>query len=77
VYSAQYQDESDTRAMAAVCQSLLWLRNTSRAALVVVHRVGKSVSGHKFGSAFRGPSALHAMGESYVLATRRRRNWQT
>jgi RecA-family ATPase len=37
LYSAHDQDENDTRAMAALCQSLLRLRDASRAALIVVH----------------------------------------
>jgi len=37
LYSAHDQDENDTRAMAALCQCLLRLRDTSRAALIVVH----------------------------------------
>jgi len=37
LYSAHDQDENDTRAMAALCQSLLRLRDASQAALIVVH----------------------------------------
>jgi RecA-family ATPase len=37
LYSTHDQDENDTRAMAALCQSLLRLRDASGAALVVVH----------------------------------------
>src|SRR5438094_12615 len=37
LYSTHDQDENDTRAMAALCQTLLRLRDASRAALVVVH----------------------------------------
>jgi hypothetical protein len=70
LYSAHDQDENDTRAMAALCQSLLRLRDASRAALVVVHHVRKSVGRHEIGSAFRGSSALHAVGDSYLLLTR-------
>jgi hypothetical protein len=70
LYSAHDQDENDTRAMAALCQSLLHLRDASRAALVVVHHVRKSIGRHEIGSAFRGSSALHAVGDSYVLLTR-------
>ena len=46
LYSAHDQDENDTRAMAALCQSLLRLRDASAAALVVVHlsRVVRYVS---------------------------------
>jgi len=70
LYSAHDQDENDTRAMAALCQSLLRLRDASRAALVVVHHVRKSIGRHEIGSAFRGSSALHAVGDSYMLVTR-------
>ena len=37
LYSAHDQDENDTRAMASLCQTLLRLRDASRASLVVVH----------------------------------------
>jgi len=70
LYSAHDQDENYTRAMAALCQSLLRLRNASKAALIVVHHVRKSISRHEIGSAFRGSSALHAVGDSYMLLTR-------
>jgi hypothetical protein len=70
LYSAHDQDENDTRAMAALCQSLLRLRDASQAALIVVHHVRKSISRHEIGSAFRGSSALHAVGDSYMLLTR-------
>jgi hypothetical protein len=70
LYSAHDQDENDTRAMASLCQSLLRLRDASRAALVVVHHVRKSIGRHEIGSAFRGSSALHAVGDSYVLLTK-------
>lgn len=70
LYSAHDQDENDTRAMASLCQALLRLRDASRAALVVVHHVRKSIGRHEIGSAFRGSSALHAVGDSYVLLTR-------
>lgn len=70
LYSTHDQDENDTRSMAALCQSLLRLREASRAALVVVHHVRKSVGPHEIGSAFRGSSALHAVGDSYLLLTR-------
>ena len=36
------QDENDTRSMAALCQSLLRLRDASKTALIVVHHVRKS-----------------------------------
>jgi hypothetical protein len=56
--------------MAALCQSLLRLRDASGAALVVIHHVRKTIGRHEIGSAFRGSSALHAVGDSYVLLTR-------
>jgi len=70
LYSTHDQDENDTRAMAALCQALLRLRDVSKAALTVVHHVRKSINRHEIGSAFRGSSALHAVGDSYLLATR-------
>jgi hypothetical protein len=70
LYSTHDQDENDTRAMAALCQSLLRLRDASRAALIVVHHVRQSISRYEIGSAFRGSSALHAVGDSYLLLTR-------
>ena len=70
LYSAHDQDENDTRAMAALCQSLLRLREASRAALIVVHHVRKSAGRDEIGRAFRGSSALHAVGDSYLLLTR-------
>jgi len=70
LYSTHDQDENDTRAMAALCQSLLRLREAARAALIVVHHVRKSVGRYEIGSAFRGSSALHAVGDSYLLLTR-------
>ena len=70
LYSAHDQDENDTRAMAALCQALLRLRDASRAALIVVHHVRKSITRFEIGSAFRGSSALHAVGDSYMLLTR-------
>ena len=70
LYSTHDQDENDTRAMAALCQSLLRLRDASRAALIVVHHVRKSIGRYEIGSAFRGSSALHAVGDSYMLLTR-------
>ena len=70
LYSTHDQDENDTRAMAALCQSLLRLREASRAALIVVHHVRKSIRRYEIGSAFRGSSALHAVGDSYLLLTR-------
>ena len=70
LYSTHDQDENDTRAMAALCQSLLRLREASRVALIVVHHVRKSIGRYEIGSAFRGSSALHAVGDSYLLLTR-------
>jgi hypothetical protein len=70
LYSTHDQDENDTRAMAALCQALLRLRDATRAALIVVHHVRKSITREEIGSAFRGSSALHAVGDSYMLLTR-------
>ena len=70
LYSTHDQDENDTRSMAALCQSLLRLRDASKAALIVVHHVRKSIGRDEIGSAFRGSSALHAVGDSYLLLTR-------
>jgi hypothetical protein len=70
LYSAHDQDENDTRAMAALCQALLRLRDASKAALTVVHHTRKAIHRHEIGSAFRGSSALHAVGDSYLLLTR-------
>jgi hypothetical protein len=77
LYSAHDQDENDTRAMAALCHTLLRLRDASHAALIVVHHVRKTVSRHEIGSAFRGSSALHAVGDTYMLMTRRSADSQT
>jgi AAA domain-containing protein len=70
LYSAHDQDENDTRAMAALCQSLLRLRDAAKAALIVVHHVRKSIGRDEIGRAFRGSSALHAVGDSYLLLVR-------
>lgn len=35
----------------------------------MVHHVRKSIGRHEIGSAFRGSSALHAVGDSYMLLT--------
>jgi hypothetical protein len=48
----------------------LRLRDASQAALIVVHHVRKSIGRDEIGSAFRGSSALHAVGDSYLLLTR-------
>ena len=70
LYSTHDQDENDTRSMAALCQSLLRLRDASKAALIVVHHVRKSIGRDEIGSAFRGSRRLHAVGDSYMLLTR-------
>lgn len=70
LYSTHDQDENDTRAMAALCQALLRLRDATGAALIVVHHVRKSITREEIGSAFRGSSALHAVGDTYMLLTR-------
>lgn len=70
LYSTHDQDENDTRAMAALCQTLLRLRDASGAALIVIHHIRKSIGRHEIGSAFRGSSALHAVGDSYLLMVR-------
>ncbi len=67
LYSTHDQDENDTRSMAALCLSLLRLRDASKAALIVVHHVRKTIGREEIGSAFRGSSALHAVGDSYLL----------
>jgi hypothetical protein len=56
--------------MAALCQSLLRLRDASQAALIIVHHVRKSIGRDEIGRAFRGSSALHAVGDSYLLLAR-------
>jgi hypothetical protein len=70
LYSTHDQDENDTRSMAALCQSLLRLRDASKAALIVVHHVRKTIGRDEIGRAFRGSSALHAVGDSYLLLAR-------
>jgi AAA domain len=70
LYSTHDQDENDTRAMAALCQALLRLRDATHAALIVVHHTRKSITREEIGSAFRGSSALHAVGDTYMLLTR-------
>lgn len=70
LYSTHDQDENDTRAMAALCQALVRLRDASKAALIVIHHLRKSAGRHELGSAFRGSSALHAVGDSYLLLAR-------
>jgi hypothetical protein len=70
LYSTHDQDENDTRSMAALCQSLLRLRDASQAALIIVHHVRKAIARDEVGRAFRGSSALHAVGDSYLLLAR-------
>jgi hypothetical protein len=70
LYSTHDQDENDTRSMAALCQTLLRLRDATKAALIVVHHIRKSITREEIGSAFRGSSALHAVGDTYMLLTR-------
>src|SRR3989442_1580021 len=70
LYSTHDQDENDTRAMAALCQALVRLRDASKAALIIVHHFRKSAGRYELGSAFRGSSALHAVGDSYLLLAR-------
>jgi hypothetical protein len=38
--------------------------------VVILNHVRKSIGRHEIGSAFRGSSALHAVGDSYLLLTR-------
>src|SRR5437762_5790002 len=59
-----------TTLFRSLCQTLLRLRDASHAALIVVHHVRKSVGRYEIGSAFRGSSALHAVGDSYLLLVR-------
>ena len=70
LYSTHDQDENDTRSMAALCQSLLRLRDVSKAALIIVHHTRKAIGRDEIGRAFRGSSALHAVGDSYLLLAR-------
>ncbi len=57
-----------TRAPWQLCvKPLLKLCETSNMALIVVHHVRKSVGHDDIGSAIRGSSALHAVGDSYLL----------
>ena len=70
LYLTHDQDENDTRSMAALCQALLRLRDATHAALIVVHHTRKSITREEIGSAFRGSSALHAVGDTYTLLTR-------
>jgi hypothetical protein len=77
LYSTHDQDENDTRSMAALCQTLLRLRDATKAALIVVHHIRKSITREEIGSAFRGSSALHAVGDTYMLLTRPSPQWPT
>src|SRR5246127_1849074 len=70
LYSTHDQDENDTRAMAALCQTLLRLRDATQAALIVVHHIRKSITREEIGSAFPVSRALHAIGDTYMLLTR-------
>ncbi|MGE5486407.1 MAG: AAA family ATPase [bacterium] len=70
LYSTHDQDGNDTRSMAALCQSLLRLRDASHAALIIIHHVRKSIGRDEIGRAFRGSSALHAVGDSCLLLAR-------
>ena len=45
-------------------------RHRQKAALIVVHHVRKSIGRDEIGRAFRGSSALHAAGDSYLLLAR-------
>ncbi len=70
LYSTHDQDENDTRSMAALCQSLLRLRDAVQGG---AHRGASRPQidrRDEIGSAFRGSSALHAVGDSYLLLTR-------
>src|SRR5215831_19188614 len=63
----------DTRAsghLLSAPQGLNHFLAAARAALIVVHHVRKSIGRYEIGSAFRGSSALHAVGDSYLLLTR-------
>ena len=65
LYSAHDQDENDTRAMASLCQSLLRLRDASRAALVVVHHVPNPSAGMRLAA----PSAVPARCTPWAIVT--------
>ena len=56
LYSTHDQDENDTRAMAALCQTLLRLRDAARAALIVVHHVRKSIGRTRSAVPFAAPA---------------------
>src|SRR5439155_1434963 len=51
LYSTHDQDENDTRAMAALCQALVRLRDASKAALIIVHHTRKAAGRHELGTA--------------------------
>src|SRR5207245_2892286 len=69
-YTTHLQVSNALSAVAALCKMLLRSSQASRAALIVVHHVRKSIGRYEIGSAFRGSSALHAVGDSYLLLTR-------
>jgi hypothetical protein len=56
--------------MAALCQNLVRLREASKAELIVVHHVRKSIGRQEIGCAFHVSSSLHAVGDSYLLLMR-------
>ena len=74
-YNAVFPDLRSCRAAAEIIVLDPRLREASCAALIVVHHVHKSIGRYEIGNAFRGSSALHAVGDSYLLLTRPRRNW--
>ncbi len=68
LYSTHDQDENDTRSMAALCQSLLRLRDASKAALIVVHHVRKSIGRDEIGNRLHQfLTALHMMAGGLYL----------
>src|SRR5437588_4462570 len=56
LYSTHDQDENDTRAMAALCQALLRLRDATGAALIVIHHVRKSITREQISTPFPCPT---------------------
>ena len=70
LYSTHDQDENDTRCHGGAVPEPAAPARCFRAALIVVHHVRKSIGRDEIGSAFRGSSALHAVGDSYLLLTR-------
>ena len=69
LYSTHDQDENDTRSMAALCQTLLRLRDATKAALIVVHHIRKSITREEIGSAFRGYLASLTMSRPLVVGS--------